>query len=93
MLQCNTPEELAKMIDELHGQAEILFKGKLVTLIVSDNALDGEMEDSYRQAQADIAADPSLRQRIEKSREDFDKGRFYTTDEVLEMLKHGENRK
>ncbi|MCI0184636.1 hypothetical protein MM817_02933 [Acidibacillus sp. S0AB] len=31
MLQCNTPEELAKLVEELHGQVEILFKGKLVT--------------------------------------------------------------
>ena len=40
MLQCNTPEELAKTVEDLHGQTEILFRGKLVTLIAADDDLD-----------------------------------------------------
>ena len=84
MLQCNTPEELAKTVEDLHGQNEIMFRGKLVTLIALDDDLNAELEKSYMQAQADIAADPSLKEQIEKARKNFDEGRFYTTDQAID---------
>jgi hypothetical protein len=85
MLQCNTPEELAKMVEDLHGPTEIMFRGKLVTFIALDDDLNAELEKSYLQAQADIAADPSLREQIEKARKNFDEGRFYTTDQAIDL--------
>ena len=87
MLQCNTPEELAKTVEDLHGQTEIMFRGKLVTLIALDDDLNAELEKSYLQAQADIAADPSLREQIEKARKNFDEGRFYTTDQAIDKAR------
>ena len=88
MLQCNTPEELAKTIEDLHGQTKILFRGKLVILIAMDDR-DEEMEQSFLQAQADIEEDPSLREQIEKARKNFDDGRFYTTDQAIDLIRRG----
>ena len=85
MLQCNTPEELAKTVEDLHGPTEIMFRGKLVTLIALDDDLNAELEKSYLQAQADIAADPSLKEQIEKARKNFNEGRFYTTDQAIDL--------
>ena len=89
MLRCNTPEELAKTVEDLHGQTEILFRGRLVTLIAADDDLDEQMEQSYQQAQADMAADPSLREQIEKARKNFDEGRFYTTNQAIDLIRRG----
>lgn len=54
-----------------------------------NDILNEEMENSYLQAQADIATDPSLREQIEKARKNFDEGRFYTTDQAIELTRLG----
>lgn len=89
MLQCNSPEELSKMVEQSQGLTQILYRGKLVTLVASDDIQDEETEKSYLQAQADIAADPSLREQIKEARKNFDEGRFYTTGQAIDLIKRG----
>lgn len=64
-VRSNTPEELAKTVEDLHGQTEVLFSGRLVTLIAADDDLDEQMEQSAQFDHAQFTSIfPSLSMRI-----------------------------